>query len=162
MRTVLSRGTGQIDLPLIAALNGGFEAGATGTFEASRTVVGPESQNAFEIFGTKGSLIWNHERINELQYYAVTDSPNSGYTTIFGGERFPFHEAFAPGQANSIGFEDLITIQDFAFLQSLATGERFTPGFAEAVDVVSVQQALIDSWESRGWQGVQDLKQSTR
>ena len=139
-----------------------FEAGATGTFEASRTVVGPESQNAFEIYGTKGSLIWNHERINELQYYAVTDSPSSGYTTIFGGERFPFHGAFVPGQANSIGFEDLITIQDFAFLEALATGERFTPGFSEAVDVVSVQQALIDSWESRGWQTVQDLKETDR
>jgi len=93
-----------------------FEAGATGTFEASRTVVGPESQNAFEVYGTKGSLSWNHERINELQYYAVTDSPDSGYTTVFGGERFPFHGAFVPGQANSIGFDDLITIQDFAFL----------------------------------------------
>ena len=79
-----------------------------------------------------------------------------------GGERFPFHGAFVPGQANSIGFEDLITIQDFAFLQSLCTGERFTPGFAEAVDVVSVQQALIDSWASRGWRRVQDLKETLR
>ena len=43
-------------------------------------------------------------------------------------------------------------------MQSLATGERFSPGFAEAVDVVSVQQALIDSWESRTWETVRDLK----
>ena len=114
------------------------------------------------MYGTKGSLIWNHERINELQYYAVTDSPNSGYTTIFGGERFPFHGAFVPGQANSIGFEDLVTIQDHVFLESLATGTRFSPGFAEAVEVASVQQALIDSWGTRSWQTVEDLKESIR
>jgi predicted dehydrogenase len=41
-----------------------FKNGATGTFEVSRTVVGPESQNAFEIYGTKGSISWNLEKLN--------------------------------------------------------------------------------------------------
>ena len=135
-----------------------FENGATGTFEVSRTVVGPESQNAFEIYGTKGALAWNLEQINELKYYRKDESANSGYTTIYGGDRFRFHGAFAPGQANSIGFEDLVAIEDYAFMQALATGQNFTPGFAEAVDVVSVQQALINSWSSRTWEKVVDLK----
>ncbi len=151
--------TGEVENEDFASMLCRFTGGATGTFEASRTVIGPESQNAFEVYGTKGSLAWNLERINELQYYAATDSPSSGYTTIFGGDRFPFHGAFVPGQANSIGFEDLIAIQDYNFLEALATGQRFSPGFAEAVDVVSVQQALIDSWESRSWQPVLDLKE---
>ncbi|MFI7927460.1 Gfo/Idh/MocA family oxidoreductase, partial [Acinetobacter baumannii] len=64
-----------------------FENGATGSFEVSRTLVGPESQNAFEIFGTKGSISWNFEKLNELEYYQLTDSKNSGYTTIYGGDR---------------------------------------------------------------------------
>lgn len=135
-----------------------FDNGATGTFEASRTVVGPESQNAFEVYGTKGALAWNHERLNELQYYRLDGSMNSGYTTVFGGDRFPFHGAFAPGQANSIGFEDLVAIEDYCFLNAVANGESFSPGFAEAVDVVSVQQALIDSWSTRSWVAVRDLR----
>ena len=134
-----------------------FGNGATGTFEVSRTMVGPESQNAFEVYGTKGSLAWNFERMNELQLYRLTDDPSSGYTTIFGGDRFPFHGAFAPGQANAIGFEDLVAIEDFSFLESLATETAFSPSFREAVNVVSVQQALIDSWDSRTWQPVVDL-----
>jgi predicted dehydrogenase len=134
-----------------------FENGATGTFEVSRTTVGPESQNAFEVYGTKGALAWNLERLNELQYYRKTTDPSSGYTTIFGGDRFPFHGAFVPGQANAIGFEDLVATEDFAFLEAMATGTRFTPGFREAVDVVSVQQALINSWDSRTWETVTDL-----
>ena len=134
-----------------------FENGATGTFEVSRTTVGPESQNAFEVYGTKGALAWNLERLNELQYYRKTTDPSSGYTTIFGGDRFPFHGAFVPGQANAIGFEDLVATEDYAFLEAMATGSRFTPGFREAVDVVSVQQALITSWDSRTWEPVRDL-----
>ncbi len=150
--------TGEVENEDFASMLCRFANGATGTFEVSRTVVGPESQNAFEVYGTEGALAWNLEELNELKYYRQETGLNSGYTTIFGGDRFPYHGAFAPGQANSIGFEDLIAIEDFAFMQSLATGERFSPGFAEAVDVVSVQQALIDSWESRTWETVRDLK----
>ena len=138
-----------------------FANGATGTFEVSRTMVGPESQNAFEVYGTKGALGWNLERLNELQYYRLTEDPSSGYTTIFGGDRFPFHGAFVPGQANAIGFEDLVAIEDYAFLESMATATAFSPGFREAVDVVSVQQALIDSWTSRTWEPVTDLAESS-
>jgi predicted dehydrogenase len=134
-----------------------FSSGATGTFEVSRTMVGPESQNAFEVYGTKGALAWNLERLNELQYYRLGDDANTGYTTIFGGDRFPFHGAFVPGQANAIGFEDLVAIEDYSFLEAVATGTRFAPGFREAVNVVNVQQALIDSWDSRTWQSVVDL-----
>lgn len=134
-----------------------FSNGATGTFESSRTTVGPESQNAFEIYGTKGALSWNLEKINELQYYRLTDDISSGYTTIYGGDRFPFHGAFAPGQANSIGLEDLMTIEDYSFLEAIATGSDFSPSFTEAVDVVSVQQALINSWDSRSFEPVVNL-----
>jgi predicted dehydrogenase len=134
-----------------------FANGATGTFESSRTMVGPESQNAFEVYGTKGALAWNLEKMNELQYYRLTDDPSSGYTTIYGGDRFPFHGAFAPGQANAIGLEDLMAIEDYSFLDSLATGATFSPSFREAVAVVSVQQALINSWESRAFEPVVDL-----
>jgi predicted dehydrogenase len=134
-----------------------FSNGATGTFESSRTMVGPESQNAFEVYGTKGALAWNLEKMNELQFYRLTEDPSSGYTTIYGGDRFPFHGAFAPGQANAIGLEDLMAIEDYSFLEALATGGDFSPSFREAVDVVSVQQALINSWDSRSWESVVDL-----
>jgi len=149
--------TGAVENEDFASMLCTFENGATGTFESSRTMVGPESQNAFEVYGTKGALAWNFETLNELRYYRLEDGPNAGFTTIFGGDRFPFHGAFAPGQANAIGFEDLVAIEDYVFLQSLATEGDFSPSFAEAVDIVNVQQALIDSWDSRAWQPVRDL-----
>jgi hypothetical protein len=59
--------------------------------------------------------------------------------------------------ANAIGFEDLVAIEDLNFMNCLTSSERYTPGFKEAVDVVSVQQALINSWTSRKWEPVVDL-----
>ena len=148
---------GKVENEDFASMLCSFANGATGTFESSRTMVGPESQNAFEVYGTKGALAWNLEKMNELQYYRLTDDPSSGYTTIYGGDRFPFHGAFAPGQANAIGLEDLMAIEDYSFLEALATGGDFSPSFREAVNVVSVQQALINSWDSRSWESVVDL-----
>ncbi len=152
--------TGEVENEDFASMLCRFSNGATGTFESSRTIVGPESENAFEVYGTKGSLKWNHERINELEVYKLGTGDDTGYTTVRGGDRFPFHGAFVPGQANSIGFEDLVAIEDYNFLESLATGAPFSPSFREAVDVVSVQQALIDSWKSRSWQTVMDLAEN--
>ncbi len=133
-----------------------FESGARGVFEASRSIIGPESQNAFEIYGTKGSLKWNLETMNELQLYLSSDKAR-GYTTVYAGDRYPYHGHFVPGDANAIGYEDMKVIEDYEFLSSVAAGRQHHPGFAEAVDYVSVQDALIRSWKSESWETVTRL-----
>ena len=139
--------TGEVENEDFTSMLCRFEGGATGTFEASRTVVGPESQNAFEVYGTKGSLSWNHERINELQYYTRHGLAELRLHDHLRRRALPVPRGVrARARPTASGSRTSSTIQDFAFLEALATGARFSPGFAEAVDVVSVQQALIDSW----------------
>ena len=136
-----------------------FACGARGTFEASRSMVGPESQMAFEVYGTKGALGWNLEKLNELQVYLVEDEPHSGYRTVFGGDRFPYHGHFVPGSANGIGFEDLIVIEDYEFCRAIAGGHEHAPSFADAVQWVSVQAALLRSAETGRWENVVSLQE---
>jgi predicted dehydrogenase len=135
-----------------------FASGARGTFEASRTLVGPESQMAFDAYGTAGAVSWNLEHLNELRLYLATEEPHSGYTTVYGGDRFPHHGNFVPGCANPIGFEDLVAIEDYEFCRSLAEGRRHVPGFAEALDWVAVQSALLRSCASGRWEEVTPLE----
>jgi predicted dehydrogenase len=136
-----------------------FASGARGTFETSRSIVGPESQNAFEVYGTKGALAWNLEKLNELQLYLVEDDLHTGYRTVFGGDRFPYHGNFVPGSANGIGFEDLVVIEDYEFCRSVAEGREHRPGFGDAVEWVSVQAALLRSAESGRWEDVVSLRE---
>jgi predicted dehydrogenase len=131
-----------------------FAGGARGTFEASRTIIGPESQMAFDVYGTEGALSWNLERLNELQVYLAEDELHTGYRTVFGGDRFPYHGNFVPGSANGIGFEDLVVIEDLEFLSSIAARRPHQPGFDEALACVSVQAALLASVASGGWEDV--------
>lgn len=137
-----------------------FAGGARGTFEASRTMVGPESQMAFDAYGTKGALGWNLERLNELQLYLAEDELHTGYRTVFGGDRFRYHGAFVPGSANGIGFEDLVVIEDYEFCRSVTLGREHRPSFADAVEWVSVQAALLKSAASGAWEPVVSLRES--
>ena len=136
-----------------------FQNGARGTLEASRSVVGPESQNMFEVYGTKGSIAWNFEKMNELRVYVAGDHKHTGFTTVYGGDRFPHHGNFVPGSANGIGFEDLVCIEDHEFLQSVALGRPHTPGFTEALRYVEVQEAVLKSWSSGHWEDVVSMRQ---
>jgi predicted dehydrogenase len=137
-----------------------FENGARGTFEAGRTLLGPESQMAFDLHASEGAIGWNLERMNELQLYLATDEPHSGYTTVYGGERFPYHGNFVPGSANGIGFEDLVVIEDYEFCRSVADRRPHRPGFEDALAAVSVQAALLRSMESGRWEDVVSLREA--
>ena len=136
-----------------------FANGSRGTFEASRTMVGPESQMAFDVYGTKGAVNWNFETMNEMRLY-VGDGPERGYTTVRAGERHPANAAFVPGDANAIGFEDLVAIEDHEYLTAVSQGRPHSAGFDEAVAYVSVQAALLRSWSSGAWEDVIPLDSS--
>ena len=122
-------------------------------------MVGPESQMAFDVYGTEGALGWNFERMNELQLYLAGGGLESGYTRVLAGERFPYHGSFVPGSANGIGYEDLVTIEDYEFCRALAERRPFRPGFEEALQWVSVQAALLRSAESGQWEDVVSLRE---
>jgi predicted dehydrogenase len=137
-----------------------FASGARGTFEASRTVVGPESEMAFDAYGTRGAVGWNLEHLNELRLYRTPAKPadrGSGFTTVLGGDRFGHHGAFVPGSGNPIGFEDLVTIEDHEFCSAVAEERPFAPGLEQALEWAAVQAALLRSAESATWEVVVPL-----
>jgi predicted dehydrogenase len=135
-----------------------FASGARGSFESARTLVGPESELAFEIYGTGGAVAWSFERLNELRVYLREDDRATGWRRVLGGDRFEGHGAFVPGSGNAIGFEDLVALEDRAFLEAVVTGEQHEPGLAEALAVVEVQDALLRSAASERWEDVSSLR----
>ncbi len=52
-----------------------FQSGAIGTLEASRFARGRKNQNTFEINGAKGSISFDLEHLNTLQFFSAEDPP---------------------------------------------------------------------------------------
>ena len=136
-----------------------FENGARGTVEASRSIFGPKNQMAFELNGTKGAISWDFERMNELQLYLPgEDRGHDGFTRLVGGDQYPYHGNFNPGEGSGLGYEDMKVIEAFNFLHSVADGEQRAPALSEALAVAGVHAAMTRSWESGAWEDVTSLR----
>lgn len=134
-----------------------FESGARGTLESDRTIVGPQSDMAFELNGTKGAASWTHEKLNALELYLPEEQSVDGFVQVLAGDWLPHQGNIVPGNGNSIGYEDLKLIELYEFLQAVGSGSMFSPDFEAAARVAEVQAAMARSWESGGWESVQAL-----
>jgi hypothetical protein len=77
----------------------------------------------FEVYGTKGAVKWNFERMNELQVYLPDEElGHDGFVTIFGWPDHPLHGRFNPGPGIGLGYDDLKTSEAFHFLKSIVDG----------------------------------------
>jgi predicted dehydrogenase len=130
-----------------------FSGGAVASFEAARQATGNLNRNGFEINGTKGSLKFNFEQMNELQYYDATlPRAVQGWTPIMcthGGDH-PYAANWWP-DAHIIGYEHGFTNQAYDILKVLA-GEAPTvpiPDFEDAYQTQRVLEAAMISAEER-------------
>jgi len=128
-----------------------FSGGAIGSFEAARQATGNQNRNTFELNGTKGSLKFDFERMNELQYYDATlPRAVQGWSTIMcthGGDH-PYVANWWP-DAHLIGYEHTFVNQAYDILRVLA-GESPTvpiPDFEDAYQTQRVLEAALLSAE---------------
>ncbi len=136
-----------------------FQNGARGSFEVSRSIFGPKNQMALELNGTQGALNWDFERMNELQLYLPgNDWQHDGFVRLVGGDKYPFHGNFNPGDGSGLGYEDMKVIEARHFLQAVAEGQSCAPNFADALAVAEVHAAMIRSWTSGKWEEVASLR----
>ena len=85
----------QVDDALEAAVE--FESGAVGTIEATRFALGRRNAFQWEINGSKGSLAFDMERLNELQVFRADGDRARGFKTVLVSEtNHPFWEHWWP------------------------------------------------------------------
>ncbi len=120
-----------------------FDNGAVASFEAARQATGNQNRNGFEINGTKGSVKFNFERMNELEYYdATTDRAVQGWATIIcthAGDH-PYLEAWWP-DAHLLGYEHGFTNMAFDVLLALA-GKKPNVPLPDFEDAYQTQRVL--------------------
>jgi predicted dehydrogenase len=85
-----------------------FEGGAIGSIEGSGFCPGRKNHNRFEINRSKGSLVFDLERMNELEAYQEA-GPDGGFRTVLAtDETHPFVEAWWP-PGHGLGYEHTFT-----------------------------------------------------
>jgi predicted dehydrogenase len=128
-------------------------SGTVGSIEASRVVVGPRVGLSVEVHGTRGSVCWELERMNELQRYTLRDDGgDEGYATVFAGPQHPGFAHFQPGAGVPMGYDDLRVLEAANLLASVRDGEQRSPGLDEMLATAHVLEAIERSAQSGAWE----------
>jgi len=122
-----------------------------GSFEASRFATGRKNYNFFEIYGSRGSLIFNLERMNELQYFSNDDEEGTqGFRTILATEGVHDYIAnwWPPGHL--IGYEHEFVHAVVDFVDAIDKCSSISPNFDDGVKEMEIlDAALLSAKEGR-------------
>lgn len=131
-----------------------FECGAIGTIEASRFCRGRKNALTFEINGSKGSMVFELERLNELQVHLVDSRPGAGaqgFRQVLVSEAdHPFWQWWWP-HGHIIGWEHTFVHEIHHLLRAIATGGDVRPygaDFEDGYRTAEVCEAILRSSEN--------------
>jgi len=129
-----------------------FAGGAMGTIEASRLAPGRKNYNSFEINGSRGSVAFDLERLNELELYLESDRPRiRGFRRVLVTEaKHPYIKAWWP-PGHIIGYEHTFVHTVYELLEAMADGRVPEPSFVEGVQNQRVLEAIEKAARTRRW-----------
>jgi predicted dehydrogenase len=126
-----------------------LDGGAIATYEATRFATGRKNALRVEFNGSLGTLAFDLERLNEIEYYdAGRPAGEQGFTRILVTEpTHPYMSAWWP-PGHIIGYEHSFTHEMRDFIEALATGVDPAPSFEDGLQVQLVLDAVVRSASS--------------
>jgi predicted dehydrogenase len=136
----------QVDDAIEAAVE--FEQGAVGTIEATRLALGRRNALQWEINGSKGSLAFDMERLNELQVFRADGDRSRGFKTVLVSEPdHPFWDLWWP-PGHIIGWGDTFVHEVHHLLRAIAEDTDVAPygaTFEDGYRAAEVCDAIVSS-----------------
>jgi len=149
---------GKVDVDDAVAFLARFDNGALGVFEATRFAGGNRNGNRFEINGSKGSIKWDMENMNNLQVYFADDEEGlQGFRTInCTEEHHPFAGNYWPA-GHIIGYEHTFINLVYDFVDGIKKGESPSPNFEDGFRNQVVLHAIEESAKRKGWVDISEF-----
>jgi predicted dehydrogenase len=146
---------GKVDVDDAAQALVKFANGAVGYYEGTRFAPGRKNYNRLEINGSKGSLVWDLERMNELDVY-IESGRLSGFRTIsVTDSSHPYIAAWWP-PGHIIGYEHSFTHTVYDLLRAVADGKQPRPNFEDGLTNQRVLDAIERSSITGQWQTISE------
>jgi predicted dehydrogenase len=147
--------TGQVTVDDAAAFMARFDTGAMGVFEATRFALGRKNALRLEVNGSAGSLAFDFEDMNSLQFFDGTAPTRvQGFTRILATEpEHPYVSAWWP-PGHGLGYEHSFTHQVVDLVRAIGQRKQPRPSFADAYQVQRVLAAVEQSAAGSAWRPV--------
>lgn len=144
--------TGKVTVDDAVSWIGKFKNGAMANLEATRFAYGRKNHITFEVNGSKGSLFFNFEDMNRLQFFSADDpSGRQGFRDILVTEsNHPFVGSWWP-PGHIIGYEHTFVHTFADFVRAVVSGRSVHPTFADGLANEKVLAAVSESAKTRQW-----------
>ncbi|WP_255769984.1 Gfo/Idh/MocA family protein [Pseudarthrobacter sulfonivorans] len=121
-------------------------SGAVASVEVSRVATGQKNSLKLEIYGDKGSILFDLENLNELGFLDATlPVREQGFRRILVNEpEHPYMDAWWP-QGHVIGWEHTFTHEIRDFLTAIKDGTDPAPSFGDGLAVQRILAAVEES-----------------
>ena len=149
-------GTGTVTVDDAVVFTGRLASGALASFEVTRYATGRKNGLRVELNGSAGSLAFDLERLNELEFFdASDDSTDNGFRRILVTEgSHPYLSGWWP-PGHTLGWEHTFTHQARDLLTAIADGAQPLPSFDDGLAVQRVLDAVARSAASgNAWERV--------
>jgi predicted dehydrogenase len=128
-----------------------FSSGAVGTIEATRFALGRRNAFQWEINGSRGSLAFDMERLNELQVFRADGDRARGFKTVLVSETdHPFWEHWWP-PGHIVGWGETFVHELHHVLQAIDENREIAPygaTFEDGYRAAEVCDAIVRSGET--------------
>jgi predicted dehydrogenase len=147
--------TARVTNPDVANVLCRFENGAMGVIDFSRVATGRKFLQTYEIYGTRGSLVYNYDEINRIRFYS-SDDPRGrqGFREIDVGPENRNYAAFLPIPNFGLGYNETKTIEVAEVIQSITSGVPMWPTFDNGHHIARIIDACLESSRQRAWVAV--------
>jgi len=126
--------------------------GASGFITVSRTAWGRKGRIAIQIFGGKGSILFDQERLNEFQLYLTSDRPTeAGFRTVLAAPHHKPYDRFIPAPGHELGFIDLKVIECRQVIGRILGEETTAITFEDGIRIERAVDAMARSFKDGRW-----------
>jgi predicted dehydrogenase len=130
-------------------------AGVPGTLAASRVASGDRCGFGFQIHGSRGSLRWDFQRLNDLELYLDDQPALQGWRRISVTRpgAHPWADAWW-GAGHGLGYEETFVHLMTALLRRLGGEQAEVPTLEDGLRCQRVLDAMVAAARSRAWVAV--------
>jgi predicted dehydrogenase len=127
--------------------------GASGVVLLNRSAWGRKGRIFLQLFGTRGSIVYDQERMNEVQLYSADEpaADRQGFRTILAGPQHPPYDKFVPAPGHGLGFNDLKVIECREILRAIAGEPRHLIEFEAGLGIERAVHAAARAHETGRW-----------
>lgn len=129
-----------------------FANGARGMVDFSRVATGRKFMQGYEIYGTKGSLVYNYDEINRIRFYSNDDGVGRcGFREIDVGPEHETFQKFSPLPNFAVGYNESKIIEAAEVIKSITENKPMWPTFENGHHICQIIDACMESSRLNAW-----------